>query len=237
MNTFFAKPDRILEARWNLVDIAIVWILSMILLALLAIATMFLISEDKVAIKVFRYAGFLIGISLPFLWIKFKYGLTKRYLGLRKGEFSYPMVIIFGISSALIFSLLFRISPFWRSLFADSISEADLLTYVILLPISVGGFADIVLTPLWEETMFRGFIYGYLRSKVGIIPGLFLQALIFSISHTGFLFGDSFYQIIYIMVIGVILGLLYEYSGSIYSSIICHGIITYTLIIFSIYWR
>ena len=87
-------------------------------------------------------------------------------------------LVLIGILPAIIYSFLLWMTPLWRSLPAlTNMKASDYYIYLILAPISINGFATLVLTPISEEVLDRGFIYGYLRRKLGIVFGLILQAL------------------------------------------------------------
>jgi membrane protease YdiL (CAAX protease family) len=106
------------------------------------------------------------------------------------------------------------------------------LVMVILALITVEGFASIVLGPISEEVFIRGFLYGYLRSRIGVGFGLLVQAIIFSVLHLDFSFSVSIWGLVFEgIVLGVLWGMLYEVSGSLYPSILCHSTTNYILII------
>jgi len=75
-----------------------------------------------------------------------------------------------------------------------------------------------ILGPILEEIFFRGFMYSAFKKKAGIIGAILLSSFLFSILHTnpiGFL---------PIMVLGILLALLYEKTGSLIPSIMVHMI-------------
>jgi membrane protease YdiL (CAAX protease family) len=93
-----------------------------------------------------------------------------------------------------------------------------------------GQFNEIfasVLTPIVEEILNRGFIYGYLRKKFGVLLGLLIQSIVFTFPHLDLILSDPIPQIIHKFILGLILGVLYEISDSLYPSMICHGILNF----------
>jgi uncharacterized protein len=74
-----------------------------------------------------------------------------------------------------------------------------------------------VLTPIAEELFFRGVLYGGLR-RYGVVVAVIASALLFGLAH----------GINVVLPVAVVLGalnaLLYERSGSIYPSMIAHGV-------------
>ena len=50
--------------------------------------------------------------------------------------------------------------------------------------LAVAAFVGVaLLTPLWEETAFRGLIYGGLRRRLGLLPASILSATAFAMMH------------------------------------------------------
>jgi hypothetical protein len=75
-----------------------------------------------------------------------------------------------------------------------------------------------LIAPLAEETIFRGFIYGWLRRYLPVLPAVVISAAVFSASHLVLVLGLPLFGV------GVILALLYEYSDSLLPGAIVHGL-------------
>ncbi len=78
--------------------------------------------------------------------------------------------------------------------------------------VAVGG----VIAPLGEEALYRGVLYGWLRRKWGPLAGTIVSALIFGISHW------NPYWAAFATVVGVVLAVVYEKSGSLWPPILVH---------------
>ncbi len=105
-----------------------------------------------------------------------------------------------------------------RSLFL--VDGATALT--IAVEISVIGPA----TAAIEELLFRGLLHRWIRQRLGLIAGTAASAAIFSLVH--FSFYDpggiiGWYWTAEIAAIGVVLALLYEWSGSLWPPIAVHA--------------
>src|SRR5437667_401447 len=74
-----------------------------------------------------------------------------------------------------------------------------------------------VIVPVGEEVFFRGFVYGTLR-RWGVLPGALLSAVYFGAVH------QQIVHFLPITVLGIVLALLYERTGSLVSSMAVHGI-------------
>ncbi len=75
-----------------------------------------------------------------------------------------------------------------------------------------------VVAPIAEETFFRGFVYGWMRRHLNVPTAAVLSGCFFALVH--------FQPIILIplLVLGVGLALLYEYSGSLLPGMIVHAL-------------
>lgn len=94
----------------------------------------------------------------------------------------------------------------------------------ILLRLDVTGwgfvltfFAVALFAPVAEEIFFRGFLYGGLRARIGVIGAMIASTLFFTALHFSV---DVF---IPIFVLGLFLAWLYEKTGSLYPGIILHA--------------
>jgi len=78
--------------------------------------------------------------------------------------------------------------------------------------------------PLAEETFFRGFVYGWMRRHLNVPAAAVLSGCFFAAAHVGW--GTSTEEILFLplALLGVLLALLYEYSGSLLPGAIVHGI-------------
>lgn len=75
-----------------------------------------------------------------------------------------------------------------------------------------------LIAPLSEETIFRGFIYGWLRRHLPVLPAVVISSAVFSAAHVVLVLALPLFAV------GVILALLYEYSDSLLPGAIVHGL-------------
>lgn len=83
-------------------------------------------------------------------------------------------------------------------------------------------FVTIVLGPIVEESVFRGLIYSPLYRKVGRHFAIILTSLIWTYGHFEALYPNIQLFIIGIFIKGIILGWLYDRSGSLTHPIVFH---------------
>ena len=80
---------------------------------------------------------------------------------------------------------------------------------ITLLGVGIAG-------PFIEEVVFRGLIYNELKRHMRIMPAVVIQALLFGIYHLNVVQG------IYAFLLGIILALALNWTGTIWSSILIH---------------
>lgn len=76
----------------------------------------------------------------------------------------------------------------------------------------------VVLAPLGEELIFRGFLYGVSKKYTGPIFSIITSSLIFAVVH-----GHA-PILLPLFIVGAILAIIYELSGSLWTSIILHSL-------------
>jgi hypothetical protein len=84
----------------------------------------------------------------------------------------------------------------------------------LLLMLPLGGFA----VPMAEELVFRGLLYRWLRRHASVAPSAVLSALVFGAVH------GQLEVVAGGFVVGIVLALAYERSGSLWPPIIIHAV-------------
>ena len=89
---------------------------------------------------------------------------------------------------------------------------------LILVPLSI------LLVGPGEELLFRGVIQQLLRLRFGIVIGIIIASVIFSVAYVGSLSGEGLVPtlVIYILLSGI-LGVSYEYSENLVVPSMIHG--------------
>lgn len=80
-------------------------------------------------------------------------------------------------------------------------------------------FLTAINAPFCEEFVFRGAIYGSYRKEKISIKAMLLSALLFGLMHM------NFNQATYAFIIGVIMCLAYEATGSLFSTMVIHFVV------------
>jgi len=85
--------------------------------------------------------------------------------------------------------------------------------YVVLAILAVS-----VIAPLAEETLFRGFLFGWLRGRVPLWLAVAVSSLVFALAH------GELALLLPTFTLGCLLALIYERSGSLVPGMIVHGV-------------
>jgi membrane protease YdiL (CAAX protease family) len=81
----------------------------------------------------------------------------------------------------------------------------------------VTGVLVIAIAPPVEEFFFRGFLYQALRARTGVLGGALISGLLFGLIH----FKPEF--LVPLAVLGILLALLFEKTGSLWPCILVHA--------------
>ena len=93
--------------------------------------------------------------------------------------------------------------------FNNVVSSMDrIITFVAL----------VILAPLMEELIFRGYLYSRLRGKMSALPAIILVSVLFGVMHGQWNVG------IVVGVMSVVLCIAREMTGTIYAGILMHMI-------------
>lgn len=94
-----------------------------------------------------------------------------------------------------------------------------LMKEIVKLPDWMLIFLVGIFAPVCEEFVFRGVIYGSLRRTMNIRGAMLLQAFLFGLLH------GNLNQFLYAFVLGMLMAVLVEATGSIESSVLMHIIV------------
>ena len=85
-----------------------------------------------------------------------------------------------------------------------------------------GALLVVVVAPLAEEFFFRGFFYRSLRTRMGVLPAALIVGVVFGSIH----YENPHTAVILpvLAVLGVIFCLVYERTGTLFSTIVLHAI-------------
>lgn len=173
--------------------------------------------DNRDALSIFVVAQDVIFLSAVWLFSVVRYRVGWDRLGLR----GYAVLLGCALSAMLLiasyvvrffyvivaFALGFRIAP------QQVLTRLDLTGVGFLLTLFVGAVA----APFTEEIFFRGFVYGGLRGRIGVVGAMIVSAAFFTALHF------TLELFLPIFILGLFLTWLYEYTGSLYPGMFLHA--------------
>lgn len=134
--------------------------------------------------------------------------------------FAFPLVLFLNQTLDFLVVKVFNITELPDQIavkFLKSTFEAPL--YFILAVLSI-----IILAPLIEETLFRGFLQTYIRQHLGPRQAIFITSASFSLFHYAAGQGLGNISIIpSLFILSLFLGFLYEKRGSLFAPMVLHA--------------
>lgn len=230
---------------WRLIDL-----LAVIILVNITVLFLFKGLENPIVIflqtyqishakLVFILLGTLIQASLLaglVFFFAYKRGGTIKDLGLATDNIGRNVLI--GIAGGfmllfmiIIVSIFINIIAFYLGIPQKPQMIVEILQQIksregLVIAILMGSF----LAPISEELYFRGFTYPLLKAHWGPWPAMLVTSLIFATLHF------DWFRLIPLTLGGLGLNLLYERTGSLFTSIVAHSVwnTTMTLLVFAI---
>lgn len=175
-----------------------------------------------------NYAGAFLGwkVLFPYVIRAWQTGPVMRQSRPTRQILSWPQAAGYAVGTLIVaLPLLTLVSLGWMELIrAWGIpDEPQPLIALINETKSVALLAGIllvacVLAPIYEELLFRAGLYRYVRQKLGRTPSLLISGLCFGALH------NNWAGFLPLAVLGMLLALVYETTGSIRVVIIAHGL-------------
>ncbi|MBD2181399.1 CPBP family intramembrane metalloprotease [Planktothrix sp. FACHB-1355] len=158
----------------------------------------------------------LAGIGLIVLFVKIRKNITiENYLGLQKFTKKEAFIWLLFYSGYLAISYIssYLYKPQFPEFMEKAYKTASFLPAFYLALVLIG--------PLFEELLFRGFLFaGIKSSKLGATGAISITALIWAIIHLQY----DLYFIVSLLFLGLLLGIARLKTGSIYIPIFLHSL-------------
>ncbi len=171
-------------------------------------------------------------IGLVVYFVRSRYRLSWEYLGLT--SVPVPRVLAAGLGGGLLLFISVSLMSLLLNWLIPQPVEPQPYVEIFLSAQSWGQILGVVLigsliAPLSEEIYFRGFLYPYLRERLGVDFGLWVSAIIFGALHLDLI------RFVPLTLGGFGLALIYQRTGSLWASIIAHGVWN-GIMTFLVYW-
>ncbi len=157
--------------------------------------------------------------------IKLEFGSSLETLGLNKPRKKHVVYVLLGYGAYFLLYVAVVILVKWLipELDLDKEQELSFSTETTGLPLLAVFFSLVVLPPLVEETLARGFLFGGLRTKLPFIAAAVITSLLFAAAHLGGAKdGLLWVAAIDTFILSIILCYLREKTGSLWPSIGVH---------------
>ena len=193
---------------------------------LAGLGCMLLLASTVASLGLFGPAYFFAVVSVfvvPMIWLSYRLtpGFRAALRLLRIKDSSWSPSEIFAFCGAGLFllsvgmALLILVGDEGGSL-TDTVSSGELDS---LPKVLMGFFVAVVLAPIGEEWVFRGFFYGGLRHKIGPFQAALFSSLCFAALH-----GYSWLGLVAVFIYGLVFCWLYQRSQSLIPGILVHAI-------------
>ncbi|MFS0781825.1 CPBP family intramembrane glutamic endopeptidase [Bacillus sp. 1P06AnD] len=173
------------------------------------------------------YAGTLIGLTIAitltmgvYFIALFPKHLSWGEVGIKSfAQKDWIIIVFFSIiilSSGLVIIVLtsFLGDYSWENSKTEAIQQNITFHTVLIAFISAA-----IISPIYEEIFYRGFLYRWLRTRIGFIGAILVSSIIFTIVH---------FPALNVMPVnflsGIVFALAYERTNSIWPSIFIHGL-------------
>lgn len=110
----------------------------------------------------------------------------------------------------------------------DPVEQAHPIAYVIQDHFLESFLLAVIIAPVLEEVVFRGFLYGYLRGRLSVLLAAPLTGFVFAILHP-----QGWVALPHLFLLGTGLCLLREYNRSLIPAIVAHTITNAIVLIVS----
>lgn len=172
------------------------------------------------------YSGTLTGLVMSILFtggvyvIALRpYNLSWRAVGFNSFQTSYWKSIItwtvFLIGTSVIIVILMELLGGT----SENTKTQSLQSNMGILSFLIAFVSAAIISPIYEEIFYRGFLYRWFRIKWGVPAGILLSSSVFMLVHI-----PTYNTLPVNFLTGVIFSWTYEKTGSIYPGMIIHGV-------------
>ncbi len=233
----FGEDPRVRPGRvpWGWRQVGVALLIAVTPIVLLTVAAALLSSgssngsDRSLGLAVFTLVFTMI-VDGWFLFWAWAFSLRRRHLGLRTWGFRRIGVRVLWFLPALVGVYSFLIA--YEAVYEQLFGPAPRQEIVQIFPHTVVGgvlfgLTAVVVAPLLEETLFRGFVFQGLAKSWGLWVGALVSGMLFSLSH------QQVSVIVPFTVLGIALALLFYYTRSLWTNIALHA--SFNLIAFVIW--
>lgn len=171
------------------------------------------------------YAGTLVGFIMSIIFMSGLYfialrpkRLTWNDVGLNRFPLNYWGPIAGWTVVSITVSILLILVMDLIGIGVENSKTESIQSHMTPLNFLIAFVSASIISPVYEEIFYRGFLYRLLRSKLGITMGMLVSSFIFMIVHI-----PTYNVLPLTFASGLIFSWTYEKTGSVIPGIIIHG--------------
>ncbi len=172
------------------------------------------------------YSGTLVGFIMSIIFMTGLYFIAlkpKRLnwneVGLNRFPNKYWKQIPGWTLALIVVSIALVVAMDLLGVGVDNSKTESIQSQLTPLNFFIGFVSASIISPVYEEIFYRGFLYRFLRSRYGIAIGMLVSSFIFMIVHL-----PTYNVLPVTFVSGLLFSWTYEKTGSVIPAIIIHGI-------------
>ena len=173
-------------------------------------------------------AGFVVA-ALGYLSLRDEWEILHvRHVTVRDGAVVLAGVVVLAVVNSAVTTLVTFVLAALESVFGTAVEfgthsviasgRRNPTYFLYLIPVSL-----LVVGP-GEELVFRGVVQGLFRRVIGVTPAIVVASCVFGLGHLAAISSGSAWPYVFVtVVLGVVLGALYEYTENIVVPAAVHG--------------
>ncbi len=213
-----------INTKWNVKELIL-----LLLMALVFVPIFIELWLHRFLLQAFGntlYAGTMTGLTMSIIFTLSVYlialkphQLGWKEVGLRSFSKSYWKWIPVWTVLLIVSSILLLIVMDIFGIGVDNSKTESLKEQVTWFTFLIAFFSAAIISPIYEEIFYRGFLYKWIRCRWGVGAGLVVSSLIFTVVHI-----PTYNTLPVNFISGMIFAWTYGKSGSIVPGIIIHGV-------------
>ncbi|WP_377890868.1 CPBP family intramembrane glutamic endopeptidase [Alkalihalobacillus sp. R86527] len=217
------KNDTFKAIEWTYSELTLLLLLTLVIVP---VGIEYLLYDFLYQVFLDRlYSGTITGFVMSIVFILAVYFIALKphslgwnVVGLCSFSRTYWKWIIVWIVVLIATSLLLLILMDFLKIGLENRKTESMKVNMTWVTFIIGFISAAIISPIYEEIFYRGFLYKWFRMKWGVGAGIVLSSLIFTIVHI-----PTYNTLPVNFISGVIFAWTYEKSGSIWPGIIIHG--------------
>ncbi|WP_455663112.1 CPBP family intramembrane glutamic endopeptidase [Pradoshia sp.] len=172
------------------------------------------------------YAGTLMGLIMAIVLLSGIYLIALRPKNLSWREVGivpfakkdWRLIILLSIALLAGAMIVMALTTLIGNSYENSKTEA-IQNNIAIHTVLIAFVSAAIISPIYEEIFYRGFLYRWLRTRLGMMGALILSSLIFTLVHI------PTYNVMPVNFLsGIIFAWAYERTGSIWPPVLIHGL-------------